>query len=250
MTKGPLLVFDLVGPMAHFRKFYTNSSSLSYPFPPRTTLAGIIAALLGWERDSYYEKLASHQARLGIALRTPVRSLMQTANYLYTKGDGWDGSQGHTQIPLEFILPHPPELLLRYRVYFTHVDEHLVYTLHKQLASGSYRYPVYLGITECPGWVENACLHKEAEWQTDPERALPIATVVPLPRIRELSLPQSSQELRILKDRIPLDFHPDRRLKDAADVLWEAEGRPLTIRVQGMVFRIAGEEAYGTFLEI
>lgn len=51
-----IIIFELWGKFAHFRKFYTNSSSLSYSVPPRTTIEGIIAAILGYERDSYYEK--------------------------------------------------------------------------------------------------------------------------------------------------------------------------------------------------
>ena len=44
------VIFDIEGKFAHFRKIYTNSSSLSYLVPPRTTVQGIIAAMLGYER--------------------------------------------------------------------------------------------------------------------------------------------------------------------------------------------------------
>ncbi|HBM79479.1 MAG TPA: CRISPR-associated protein Cas5, partial [Clostridiaceae bacterium] len=43
------------GKMAHFRKYYSNSSALSYFIPPRTTIIGIVAGFLGYERDTYYE---------------------------------------------------------------------------------------------------------------------------------------------------------------------------------------------------
>ena len=49
-----LLVFDISGKFAHFRKYYTNSSSLTYLVPPRTSIYGLIAGILGLERDSYY----------------------------------------------------------------------------------------------------------------------------------------------------------------------------------------------------
>ena len=39
----PLVAFTLAGPMAHFRKFYTTTSALTYLFPPRTTLMGLVA---------------------------------------------------------------------------------------------------------------------------------------------------------------------------------------------------------------
>jgi CRISPR-associated protein Cas5h len=246
-----LLVFDLVGPMAHFRKFYTNSSSLSYPLPPRTVLMGLIAALLGRDRDAYYEELGIERARLGVALKTSVRSSMQTVNYLLTKNEGWDGTQGHTQIPVEFILPRPPERFLRYRIYFAHRDPMIIEKLTEQLARSEYAYPLYLGLTECPAWVENARLYRsdEVEWVHDPEEPLQLQTVVPLPRLRGLGLLSKLEGYRLLKDRMPLDFHPDRRLERAEDVLWEAEGRPLPLGVRGWAFRVPGEEVYGVFLE-
>lgn len=60
-----VLIFDIKGPMAHFRKFYTNSSSLSYLVPPKTVVAGLIAGLLGLpserhtkdKEETYYENL-------------------------------------------------------------------------------------------------------------------------------------------------------------------------------------------------
>lgn len=246
---GPLLVFDLVGPMAHFRKFYTNSSSLSYPFPPRTTLMGIIAALLGWERDSYYEELGSDRARIGVAIKAPVRSVMQTVNYLATDDGDWHGVKRRTQIPLELILPRPPARLLRYRVFFSHEEEALVRTLYEQLQAEHYAYPLCFGITECPAWVENVHLYDEVKWQDGSSAVLPVGAVVPLPRV-ELPPPEELVGLRLLKDRVPLDFHPDRKLKAVTSVLWEAGGKPLPLKVQGTVFSIPGEGVFGVFLEV
>lgn len=62
-----VIIFDIMGRNAHFRKFYTNSSSLSYLVPPRTVIAGLIAGLLGLpserftndEKETYYEKFKS-----------------------------------------------------------------------------------------------------------------------------------------------------------------------------------------------
>ena len=47
-----VLTFDLVGKMAHFRKYYANNTAMSFSVPPRTTLMGVLAAILGLPRDS------------------------------------------------------------------------------------------------------------------------------------------------------------------------------------------------------
>jgi CRISPR-associated protein Cas5h len=247
-----LLVFELVGPMAHFRKFYTNSSSLSYSLPPRTTLMGTIAALLGRERDRYYEELSLEQASIGIGLKLPVRKLMQTVNYLFTKDwKLYDKGRG-TQIPLEWVLPRPPGRELRYRVYFTHKRVELIEELYRQLAAERYRYPLYLGLTECPAWIEHPRLYtnEEIEVQHDPSEAIAVGTAIPVERLKEGGI-ELEPGLRVYKDRMPFDFHSDRRLKAVGEVLWEAEGKPLRLRLSGMVFRLPDdEEAFGVFLAL
>lgn len=245
-----LIVFDLVGSMAHFRKFYTNSSSLSYRLPPRTVLAGIIATLLGRERDTYYGELSLEHARIGVALKAPVRTLMQTVNYLATDDKDWHGAKNRTQIPLEFVLPQPPELLLRYRIYFTHSGSGLLEELAQQLQEERYRYPLYLGLTECPAWVENPRCYSADQLRIlqSPTEALPIETAIPVSRLAgEVVL---GEGLRIYKDRMPFDFHRDRRLKAVEEVLWEPEGRSLRLPLKGEVFQVPGQEAFGVFLEL
>ncbi|MDW8022877.1 MAG: CRISPR-associated protein Cas5, partial [Nitrososphaerota archaeon] len=44
-----LVVFDAKCFFAHFRKHFSTTSSLSYSFPPRTTIAGMMAAILGYD---------------------------------------------------------------------------------------------------------------------------------------------------------------------------------------------------------
>ena len=50
-----LLAFDIWGEYGYFRRGYTTTSTVSYPFPSRTTIAGLVSSILGLERDSYYD---------------------------------------------------------------------------------------------------------------------------------------------------------------------------------------------------
>ncbi|MFQ6061523.1 MAG: CRISPR-associated protein Cas5, partial [Thermoplasmata archaeon] len=79
-----MLIFDIRGRMAHFRKFYTNSSSLSYDFPPRTVICGLIAGILGMPKDSYYEDFSLNRCRIGVAIGSPLRKIVQTVNFIRT----------------------------------------------------------------------------------------------------------------------------------------------------------------------
>ncbi|MBC7076121.1 MAG: CRISPR-associated protein Cas5, partial [Syntrophomonadaceae bacterium] len=73
-----VLIFDIKGRFAHFRKIYTNSSSLSYTLPPRTTVMGMIAAILGRERDTYYEEFNSQNMDIAVQKINPTRKIMQS----------------------------------------------------------------------------------------------------------------------------------------------------------------------------
>ena len=157
------LVFDLRGFMAHFRTFYTNSSSVSYGFPPRTALMGIVASILGYDRDTYYEILSPENCKLSVSLLTPVRKFIQTVNYIRTKpknipnGDRFNSFRGAVQthlereiityqVGIEFVVPLKGEL--RYRVYFTTQDGKLYGKLKNLLEQGKTYYSLYMGLTE------------------------------------------------------------------------------------------------------
>ncbi|MBN2251964.1 MAG: type I-B CRISPR-associated protein Cas5, partial [Candidatus Altiarchaeota archaeon] len=157
------LVFDLKGPMAHFRKYYTNSSSLSYLTPPRTVIAGLIAGLLGIpsekhlteSQESYYEKFNDDNCFVSISLRSPIRKMMQTVNYLRTKSIyGVDGSEGGTPVPLEILVPEDNDQEVVYRIYFYYPDTTEKGTtkfyedLKRRLMNQSFVYPPYLGLSE------------------------------------------------------------------------------------------------------
>ncbi|NLA44693.1 MAG: CRISPR-associated protein Cas5, partial [Candidatus Cloacimonetes bacterium] len=66
LNTDQVLELKLSGKFAHFRKFYTNASSLTYMLPPRTTVCGLLASMLQIPRDNYYDLMSSD--KLGIAV--------------------------------------------------------------------------------------------------------------------------------------------------------------------------------------
>mgnify|MGYP000371380991 CR=1 FL=1 len=258
MYPDRLILFDLAGAMAHFRKFYTNSSSLSYSFPPRTTLCGLIAGILGMPKDSYYEVFSMARCRIGLSLRGGIRKVVQTVNYIRTKGPSeLDGSAGPTQVPLELVMPMPGEGQVVYRVYFWHEDDEVIKELWERLHSRKFAFPPYFGITECPAEIKWTTVVKgeKLEWLSDPEGPLDIATVILVERIRENGL-KLRERIQVLKDRFPLDFSPGRSLNSIADILYERNARPLPLVPTGDVFHLLYKdlmgirEEYGVFMEV
>lgn len=246
MTANPLVIFDLVGAFAMFRKFYTNSSSLSYPFPPRSTIAGLVAGLLGYERDTYSEDLSLENCDIAVSVRVPVRRVMQTVNYVMTEGNVWarntggfDGSAGGIQTPVEWVFPALGERELRYRIYLTHRDGSLVERLDSALRTGSWVYPPYLGMSECLGRVEHVATLGEWKFSAREDEA-PLSTLVPSAAI--VGSPRLEEGMQIVKERTAFALGSDRRLLSIGDVLYERNCLPITARTIRLVFEADYEE--------
>lgn len=260
MPESPLVIFDLTGAFAMFRKFYTNSSSLSYPFPPRTTAAGLIAGLLGYERDSYSEDLGLEQCDIAVSVRVPVRRVMQTVNYVMTEArsnvwtrnaGGFDGSAGGIQTPVEWVFPMLGGSKLRYRIFVHHRDSSFAERLSDTLRDGSHVYPPYLGMSECLGQVEHVATLRDWDLSVK-DGEVPVSTVVPSAALS--GSPRLETGTQIVKERTAFALGADRKLLSIGDVLYERNCNPITARINRPVFEAAYEthghklREFGVFL--
>lgn len=238
-----LLIFDIKGHMAHFRKFYTNSSSLSYFFPPRTTITGLIAGLLGRERNKYYEEFSSEKCKIAVSIRVPIRKIMQTVNYVRTKSLGeLNLSGGHTQVPLEIALPSSNFNEIVYRIYFYHSGE--TFDKFKEiLKKGKFVYSPYLGISEFIAETEfvDFIEKDKIEKLSDSSKPVEIATVVNIKQIpREgLIFEFSSRGMfQYVKERMPLEFNSERKLKSGASFIYEKNHNKVIAKIKGDYYKI------------
>lgn len=156
LKKSNILVCDLEGTFAHFRKYYTNSSSLSYSFPTPTSIAGLMAGILGLERDSYYQQFSSKNFYSAVEICTPVRKIIQTVNYVFvTSSSDVNKVKGSTQVPFELVVSKCTNEAryskLKYRLYFSHRDNILLNEIKDRLVNQAFVYPPYLGVAECTG---------------------------------------------------------------------------------------------------
>lgn len=220
------LRFLLKGKRAHFRRFYTNSSSLTYPVPPPATLLGILGAALGMGPE-YGERLKG--LLLSVRPLGPQRTLLQAVNHLFLKADAPSPKElrglyqdGRTQIPLEFLLP-VGEGPLAYEVYAAG-EGGLLARLREALASPA--YPLSLGLAGLHAWAEGAELGEGEVWEGgEGLEAVGLLRAVGLEPDWE-----RAHGLRLYRDRFPLRLGPDRRPLEVAELALEAEGRPLPLK--------------------
>ena len=100
------------GKLAHFRKYYANNTAFSFSIPPRTTLMGIVASVMGWDKDKYYEKLSSDNVHFSIRVLSPIKKSFHRLNLLSIKHIGdlsrkldsdFRGKGEHIQTPFEIV---------------------------------------------------------------------------------------------------------------------------------------------------
>jgi CRISPR-associated protein Cas5h len=248
-----MIVFDLIGYIAHFRKYFSTTSSLSYAFPPRTTICGIVAGILGYDRDTYYEKLSSENCKIGLRMMTPVRKYVQTLNYLMTdesalsyfrRNFSWKSEPA--QIRTELIMSEEHAISeIRYRIFFNHEDSGLMRELEDRLLVKKFSYPPSMGSMN-----NLAALFYVDRVEVEvfcPKGEVYVSTVMPISKVK-LS---PEKNLRIyVEELVPADFSADRKLKRRENYIYEGRGQPIKVSVNGEVFRciVNGEEVIGLYM--
>jgi len=151
------LVFDVAGEHAHFRKPHTTSPAMTFALPPRTTVAGMVAAMLGLPRDSYYDSFDRESSRIAVSLESPVRRLSMAINILNTEGSDAKTKgakpgkpvRGHRQQNVFEYLCEP-----EYRLYVALDDEEMMDQLEAKLSAGKSAYALSLGLSEHLAWYD------------------------------------------------------------------------------------------------
>jgi CRISPR-associated protein Cas5h len=249
-----LIIFDLTGYLAHFRKHFSTTSSLSYTFPPRTTLCGLIAGILGYNRDGYYKEFSSERCKIALQLMKPVRRLLQVINYLMTDDEAvnyfkrtlrWWSEPA--QIRLELITADGRILSeVHYRIFLHHENSYLMERLDNRLRSRKFYYPPSFGTANnlvTLTYVGNV----KAEF-FQPHEEMCVSTIIPVSMVKSI---EPEKGLRIYREElVPADFFENRTLRRMESYIYEESGKPIKVRIDGFAFKckVNGEEIIGTFM--
>ncbi|MGC9100580.1 MAG: type I-B CRISPR-associated protein Cas5b [Caldisericum sp.] len=220
------VIFEVFGDLALFRKFYTNTSILTYPFPPPTATLGIIGAIVGIEKEKLFDTLSN--VEVAISIVEPIRKIRFSLNYINTKDRTFTLKRGRTQIPTEFIKsPH-------YRIYVRNLDRELnskfVYLLqnHKSI------FIPYLGISEL--FCNFSFVGKEESEDLIAKEEVEVSSVVPLD---EVTVFPKKEGQKLLKERVPHAMNSERLVIKYSDVVLDEEANKILIK--GSYSRV-GEE--------
>ncbi|MCK4664837.1 MAG: CRISPR-associated protein Cas5 [Bacteroidales bacterium] len=243
-----VLAFNICGKFAHFRKFYSNSSALTHFIPPRTTIIGIIAAIIGLERDSYYEDFSLENCDIGIRLLSKVKKTIQKLKYLKVEslkdlnGSYYDPRQlqfiANTMVPFEVLSPlniRENNNFVSYRIYYhskTEKNDPHFEKLKKQFAKGKEcYYPLSLGSANFTAFIDDYSLYSGNEVTIKHNSNIKIDSAIPKEYLdlEELKIGLKSH---IIQETLPMDFDKERYLKSHSEILFDLNCYPLSVKMK------------------
>jgi len=234
-----VLTFELCGKIAHFRKFYSNASSLSYTIPPRTTILGIIASILELPRDSYYSSETEYNIDdllIGVGVNNSFKKVFQKMNYLLIKDvpktdklpkevnidSYWQDRVGQlskfrgfgnrSQTTTELIIPEGiRDGILSYQIFVGVKSENEHFSLlKKRLKQEYYPFGICLGSANFLGYIkreDDFILEVQATTNTD---SVDVNTAITTEIITEID---TNADIEIEQDNYPFRFGIDSTVK-------------------------------------
>lgn len=150
------LSFTLDGPWGHFRRVEGNIVKQTYRVIPRTTVAGVIGAMLGLDRDSYYDLFAPGQSLIAIEPGAELRTMKLPMNTLSTADEHMASLNPRGKLSIKLPDPSNPrqqhnyEVLVdpSYRIDVWFSDEQRYRELESILDAGKSYYVPSLGLSE------------------------------------------------------------------------------------------------------
>jgi CRISPR-associated protein Cas5h len=238
-----LLCFKISGKFAHFRKFYTNASSLSYLIPPRTVITGMLGSILQLPRDSYYEVLNEENCNISVAIAPTafIKKSTQSLNMLhldYYKKilSGSEFKSIHSPCKMELLISTP-----------NHFIEYLVYVavplgssffpgLEERLNELDCGFGLYLGQRQFRACIQDMQTFNAADI-LPLEQAEFLDSLCLQENVLDLS---ANEDLHIIMEHMPI------HMKQVPAQKKLAPGRE-TESVKGVMFERHGRRIYGRF---
>ncbi|MBN1971558.1 MAG: type I-B CRISPR-associated protein Cas5 [Candidatus Delongbacteria bacterium] len=221
-----ILVFDISAPLGHFKVPYTTTSPLTLPIPSKTSLYGMIGAIIGLEKDKYLKEFQDEVCKIGISVKSPIRKTHIATNLINTKNvtlfSRMDSSKRapRSQIKIEFIKDS------KFRLYFYHSNKIIYDKLKKNLSEHKSVYSISFGLSECLanfefiGEFNLSLVSKNENWCS-------IESILPLENISKENLDLNETDKKYLRLHIPLEMKPDRELVKTGDFLVEANSKKI-----------------------
>jgi CRISPR-associated protein Cas5h len=253
-----IISIDVSGKFAHFRKFYANNTALSYFIPPRTTIMGMLAALLGKEKDSYYQSMASDKIRIGVRVLCPLKKSFHRLNLLKIKGPSdFRGRSGRVQTPFEIVSGlSMGKDDVKYRFYISSFEggKAIFEELKEVLIQRNFKYNLSFGTANFSASINQVRIYKEDEFEVSQEESdySIIHSAICTEKVEKIGF-EKNQKLLVEEELIPADFidNNNRELSEMHRVIYSITDLPIPVILNGGYYKLLQEEGSEniTFIE-
>ena len=218
-----IIIFDIWGDYAHFKKPYTTTSPLTYSIPSRTALTGIIGAIMGIMKDKNNEDLNYSKCNLSIRIMNPIKKTIINQNLINTKTaekmSRMKSKGGRTQIRIENLKD------VKYRIYVEIFSEKEHNDLLSRLKNHSPVFTPSLGISEN---LANFSFIEEVEYKKE-MGDIKLHSVLNIEKIQ----PQNvifEEGKEYFVDTYSLEMQEDREVLKYGEILIERKGQEIAVR--------------------
>ena len=218
-----IIIFDIWGDYAHFKKPYTTTSPLTYSIPSRTALTGIIGAIMGIRKDKNNEDINYSKWNLSIRIMNPIKKTIINQNLINTKTaekmSRMKSKGGRTQIRIENLKD------VKYSIYVEIFSEKEHNDLLSRLKNHSPVFTPSLGISEN---LANFSFIEEVEYKKE-MGDIKLHSVLNIEKIQ----PQNvifEEGKEYFVDTYSLEMQEDREVLKYGEILIERKGQEIAVR--------------------
>ncbi|WNJ18156.1 CRISPR-associated protein Cas5 [Pontibacter sp. G13] len=255
---NPILKLEVAGKLAHFRKFYGNSTALSYSIPPRTTIMGMLASMLGLEKGSYHEAFQHENLRIGISVKGAVRKSIHVLNHLKVSSpsdlNGSNKFNAHTQIPFEIVMPEDLATQdLQYAIYLTPSgNAELFERIQECCLNGNHLFNLTFGTANFHASLTHAeFIEQTAEKHAD-EAELTFHSAINSHGVQSI-IHAPDSDFHLTEELLPAEFkeNESRELQSMSRMLFSTSGKPFSAVYTGPYSEIKSQTGLEriTFIE-
>lgn len=221
-----VLVFDVWGEYAHFRKYYTTTSPLTFSIPPRTALCGLIAAIAGLDKSEYLKHFTKDQADIAVKILSPIKKVRLSENLIDTKNAPMMSKiKNRTQIRFELLKD------AKFRIYLSHKETELYRKIEDYLVHHKCVYTPCLGLSE---HIANFVFIGEfnCEMNTGIEKLVKIDSVIPIREDSNVKIKFDENGGEYFHETLPIEMEEDRTLREYCKVAFERNGAPISTELE------------------
>lgn len=224
-TTRDALVFDLSGPFAHYKKIFATTSALSYPIPVKTAVYGLLAAILGLNKEdnAYLNAFKEGQCQIAIQLNNSIKTQRMHINLRPKFGSLRMGKDNRKPTLMEFI--RNPS----YRIAVLHEDKALMKSLQDHLEAKTSTYTPTLGLANLIAqinWVGTAKVTA-----IDAAGFIAVHGAIPGRRLLQLDPDNYNGNQLIEVGQYAMEMLPNREVTVRDDIIIDRQNLPINARV-------------------